>query len=271
MADREEWTYDKLRRRWVAAVPNPSTPAPTAPPEGTAYGDWPRCRWPAGCTIGVKDRPLCSPHSELTLAYGHDLVAIAGTGATPSWQRCATCGVRGAMHGRLREVEEAAVLVWLEENPDVVLDPPPPSAHTERLFRTPDVINVRSDAETPPTLMLTAAEQAAHLAAPPVSSPKVREDARPTSREAAAKVAPSATTQRGRVLRVVVYAGDEGATDEQISDRLGMPLNTVRPRRLELVEQGYVIDSGDTAPTRSGSAAVLWLATLEAVQAVADA
>lgn len=49
-----------------------------------------------------------------------------------------------------------------------------------------------------------------------------------------------------------------------------MPLNTVRPRRLELVEQVYVMDSGDTAATASGAQAVLWLATLEAVQAVAS-
>lgn len=264
----DEWTYDGLRRRWVPAVPQPRTPMPTAPPPGTPYGDWPRCGWPTGCTIGVRDKPLCSPHAELVLAYGHAAVPDPGTGATPSWQLCRTCGTRGMMHGRLTKQEEAAALVWLEDNPDHDLQPPPPSAATERVFRTPDRINVRDDSPRPAAL-LTAAQQAAQLAAPP-SSPKVREDARPTSREAAAKVAPGVTTQRGRVLRVLVDAADQGATDEQISERLGMALNTVRPRRLELVEQGYVIDSGDTAPTASGSSAVLWIATLEAMQAVAS-
>jgi hypothetical protein len=52
-----------------------------------------------------------------------------------------------------------------------------------------------------------------------------------------------------------------GATDEEICDIAGLPGNTVRPRRGELVLAGLVKASGRTRATRSGRQAVVWVAT----------
>lgn len=95
---------------------------------------------------------------------------------------------------------------------------------------------------------------------------KLMEGAKPTSVAAAESVKPKSGTQRWRVLRVIAYAGEEGVTDEQIMERTGLPLNTVRPRRLELVEGGYALDSGDTRPMASGHQGTVWLATLDGLQ-----
>lgn len=241
----EQWRYDKLARKWTTTVEpaKVTEPKPARVPTGTAYGDWPRCAWPASCTIGVRDGGLCSPHQDLVLAYGHDPVPDPASKASMAWKPCSVCRARVAWHGRLTDVEEAAAVVWLEDNPDYQLTPSSPSQEV---------------------LAITATA--------PVGEPHayVQNGAKPTAVAAATKAAPGSGTQRGRVLRCIVDAGEEGATDEQVMDRLGMPLNTVRPRRLELVEAGYVLDSGETRPTVAGNAAIVWLATLDGALAVEE-
>lgn len=241
-ADAPGWRYDNLRRRYLPAVEGvlPPNPPPYTVPPGTPYPDWPRCGWPSGCTIGVKDtgQPrLCSPHQELVLAYGHDATPDEHSSAQHRWRPCTTCGARVMVHGMLHGLEEAAALAWLEDHPLTPAEPDPVGEH--------------------------ARQQAERVTA----GVKVRADARQTSRDAAARALPGAGTQAGRVLRCIVDAGLQGVTDEQISDRLGMPLNTVRPRRLELIERELALDSGDTAPTASGAQATVWLATLAGVAA----
>lgn len=82
-----------------------------------------------------------------------------------------------------------------------------------------------------------------------------------TSRAAAGRLAPlSAKTLRARVLRVIEAAGEAGRTDEELQDELQMAGSTQRPRRVELVEGGYIRDSGQRRPTHSGRAAVVWVA-----------
>jgi hypothetical protein len=114
------------------------------------------------------------------------------------------------------------------------------------------------------------ARQAAMLAAvgvgpyklgPPAA--KLRRDARPTSAAAAASVALRSGTQRFRVMQALAAAGADGATDEELGQATNLELNSVRPRRLELVEAGYALDTGDTRPTRQGLAAAVWVATLD--------
>ena len=78
-----------------------------------------------------------------------------------------------------------------------------------------------------------------------------------TSKEAAALAKPDASTQRQRVLAHLLHGP---ATDEQMQDALALNPSTQRPRRVELVTMGLVVDSGKTAKTRSGRNAVLWQA-----------
>ena len=60
--------------------------------------------------------------------------------------------------------------------------------------------------------------------------------------------------------------GSYGATDEEQQDGLDMNPSTQRPRRIELVQRGLVHDSGRTRPTRSGRAAVVWVAKVTHAQ-----
>jgi hypothetical protein len=81
-----------------------------------------------------------------------------------------------------------------------------------------------------------------------------------TSRHAAERVAPLAHTMRGQVLAFLQACGPDGATDEEMQARMPMPANTQRPRRIELVADGFVKASGKTRGTRSGDYAVVWIA-----------
>lgn len=84
-----------------------------------------------------------------------------------------------------------------------------------------------------------------------------------TSRAAAESKRADRPTEKARVLAALraipfyLY----GATDEQLQDDLGMPSSTERPRRVELVKEGAVVDSGRTRETRSGRQATVWMAT----------
>jgi len=65
-------------------------------------------------------------------------------------------------------------------------------------------------------------------------------------------------------LRDLVYgciheAGLLGCTDEEVQIALDMNPSTQRPRRVELVKDGMVRDSGRVRQTRSGRNAVVWV------------
>jgi len=80
----------------------------------------------------------------------------------------------------------------------------------------------------------------------------------PTSELAAKQAEPASHTQRRRVLDLL--RGSIGLTDEQMQDVLKMNPSTQRPRRIELVKAGLVVDSGLTAKTSSGRLATIWRA-----------
>jgi len=83
-----------------------------------------------------------------------------------------------------------------------------------------------------------------------------------TSADAADEARRDAPTQRQRVLTAITAAGWCGATDEELQDRLQLNPSTQRPRRVELVASGLVVDSGRTRRTRSGRRAVVWVDVL---------
>lgn len=62
--------------------------------------------------------------------------------------------------------------------------------------------------------------------------------------------------------RILAYleARIMGATDEEIALDLGIPSNTSRPRRSDLVRSGRVKDSGRTRKTEAGGVAIVWIA-----------
>ena len=86
-----------------------------------------------------------------------------------------------------------------------------------------------------------------------------------TQRLAALRVMPHTGTARRRVLDAILLATRDGMTDEEIQDMLAMNPSTQRPRRVELVEGGWIEDSGARRPTRSGMDAVVWRGTEKGV------
>lgn len=84
-------------------------------------------------------------------------------------------------------------------------------------------------------------------------------DAAETQRTAAVLAYPSTGTWRRKVLDAITVAGNHGMTDEQIQEALRMNPSTQRPRRVELVEGGWVMDSGRRRSTRSRRDAVVWV------------
>lgn len=78
-----------------------------------------------------------------------------------------------------------------------------------------------------------------------------------TSREAAESI--DANTLRERVHRYIREQGPFGATDDEVQYELDMNPSTQRPRRIELVQQGRVRDSGRKRKTRSGRNATVWV------------
>lgn len=79
-----------------------------------------------------------------------------------------------------------------------------------------------------------------------------------TSKLAAQRILPASGTQRQNVLDELLAIFPDGLTDEEIQDELVMNANAQRPRRLELVEQGWVEDSGKRRKTMSGLDAIVW-------------
>jgi predicted ArsR family transcriptional regulator len=81
----------------------------------------------------------------------------------------------------------------------------------------------------------------------------------PTSRDAAISMKDHAPNQRERVLKAIQSAKD-GLTDEEIGLALDMKGDTVRPRRVELVERGKIRASIHKRHTRAGRLATIWVA-----------
>lgn len=71
-----------------------------------------------------------------------------------------------------------------------------------------------------------------------------------------------APTQRQVVLSVLALSGKRGLTDEEIQKVTEMNANTQRPRRVELVEAGLVVDSQRVRNTTFGRPAVVWVAVM---------
>jgi hypothetical protein len=92
---------------------------------------------------------------------------------------------------------------------------------------------------------------------------KVRKNAATTSRGAAKRIKVKSGTQRARVLLAI--AGNShrfGATDYELCRELGIKASSLRPRRGELVDEGYVT-AGELVKSREheGSDWTVWTVT----------
>lgn len=81
-----------------------------------------------------------------------------------------------------------------------------------------------------------------------------------TSRAAARQIAHELPRLQKLVYDAIRAAGERGLTDEQGIMYTSLSPSTYRPRRIELVTKGSVIDSGKTQLTRSKRKATVWVA-----------
>lgn len=80
-----------------------------------------------------------------------------------------------------------------------------------------------------------------------------------TSRAAADSMDRSTLNRLQRLIYDYVRDQAEGATDEEIAHACGLNPSTARPRRIELVRRGLVVEAG-TRKTASGRMASVWKA-----------
>jgi hypothetical protein len=99
---------------------------------------------------------------------------------------------------------------------------------------------------------------------------KARRKARDTSKLAALAVLPASGRQRRRVLDAVVAVARNpqivGLTDVQLAHATGLPPNSVRPRRVELVDGGWLEPAGTTRE-HHGREHTVWVLTQKAAGA----
>lgn len=79
-----------------------------------------------------------------------------------------------------------------------------------------------------------------------------------TSRKASREIKPYVPSIRQRVLECIIRQGP--ISDQSIAEHLGLAENTVRPRRVELVAEGWARAAPDTVLTRSKRQATAWVA-----------
>ena len=89
-------------------------------------------------------------------------------------------------------------------------------------------------------------------------SGKVRRDHGATAHEAADRIEGASGKQRAAVLAEIIRSGELGRTDGELAEMLDLNPSSARPRRIELVEAGLIVDSGRTRKTASGRASVVW-------------
>jgi len=82
-----------------------------------------------------------------------------------------------------------------------------------------------------------------------------------TSKEAARKIEPRMANKRGRLLVAMVANWPDGATHEEMIQKLGWPPSTLRTRCSELVEGGFVTDTGEVKDNQYGNAMAIWKPT----------
>lgn len=99
---------------------------------------------------------------------------------------------------------------------------------------------------------------AAHPELAEPAAPYVRGSA--TSRAAAVAIDPHRETGEHLVRRLLLAAGERGATDLEL--QAACPhVRTIRPRRIRLMQDGEVQDSGQRRQTDKGRAAIVWVLT----------
>jgi len=91
----------------------------------------------------------------------------------------------------------------------------------------------------------------------------IAHNAQRTSIAAAQKVYPRTGSLRMKVYEFILNQGLRGATDQEIEKTLSIDGNTVRPTRISLVKDGYIMDTGTTRKNKHDNDCIVWRAVEE--------
>lgn len=94
----------------------------------------------------------------------------------------------------------------------------------------------------------------------PHPQPKVGRDHPETSKEAAEKIKPALPNIRARALDALMRAGEAGLTDDELA--LALPdilINSLRPARVGLTDELWVLDSGSRRENVQGNDCIVWV------------
>lgn len=86
----------------------------------------------------------------------------------------------------------------------------------------------------------------------------VARNAQRTSIAAANNALPKTGSLRRKVYEYILAQGLRGATDQEIENTLRLDGNTVRPTRLSLIKDGYILDTGTTRKNANGNECIVW-------------
>ena len=84
-----------------------------------------------------------------------------------------------------------------------------------------------------------------------------------TSIAAAEKVFPKTGSLRMKIYEFILNQGLYGATDQEIEKTLQIDGNTVRPARISLVKDGYIMDTKTTRKNKHDNDCIVWRAVEE--------
>jgi hypothetical protein len=97
-------------------------------------------------------------------------------------------------------------------------------------------------------------------------APKVRHDHPDTSHQAADKVQPITGRWRLAIFEFAAMAPDYGVTDDEIFTRWpDEPQSTLRPRRIELVDAGWLLETDRKRANKRGNQCKVWVINKERV------
>lgn len=81
---------------------------------------------------------------------------------------------------------------------------------------------------------------------------------KPGTREYAMALRARRARMKGLVFAFLVGRGADGATDQEMQLGLGLHANSQAPRRVDLVREGVVVNTGKRRKTSSGHTAIVW-------------
>ncbi len=86
----------------------------------------------------------------------------------------------------------------------------------------------------------------------------IAHNAQRTSVAAAYKVLPRTGSLRRKVYEYILNQGLRGATDQEMEMSLKIDGNTIRPTRISLVKDGFILDTGTTRKNQHGNDCIVW-------------